>query len=52
MQLFCKGRTKAYIAETMYVTENTVRSHIKHIYTKLGVHSRKELVALCGGEAA
>lgn len=46
MQLFCKGRTKAYIAETMYVTENTVRSHIKHIYTKLGVHSRKEIQEL------
>ena len=30
----------------MYVTENTVRSHIKHIYTKLGVHSRKEIQEL------
>ncbi|MEC4295981.1 response regulator transcription factor [Adlercreutzia shanghongiae] len=46
MQLFCKGRTKAYIAETMYVTENTVRSHIKHIYTKLDAHSREDIQKL------
>ena len=46
MQLFCKGRTKAYIAETMFVTENTVRSHIKNIYVKLGVHSRQDIQRL------
>lgn len=44
MQLLCKGRTKAYIAETLYLTENTVKGHTKHIYSKLDVHSKQELM--------
>lgn len=46
MQMLCKGRTKAYIAETLYLSENTVRGHAKHIYTKLDVHSKQELLDL------
>ena len=46
MQLLCKGRTKAYIAETLYLTENTVKGHTKHIYSKLDVHSKQELLDL------
>ena len=48
MKLLCKGRTKSYIAETLYLTENTVRSHAKHLYTKLDVHSKQELMDLVG----
>lgn len=40
-----KGRSAPYIAEVYQVSENTVRSHIKHIYTKLDVHSRQELLS-------
>lgn len=40
------GRSAPYIAEVYQVSENTVRSHIKHIYTKMGVHSRQELLTL------
>jgi LuxR family maltose regulon positive regulatory protein len=32
------------IAEELYISKNTVRSHIGHIYDKLGVHSREEAV--------
>jgi len=32
------------IAEELYISINTVRSHVKHIYAKLGVHSRLEAV--------
>lgn len=46
MKMLCKGRTKSYIAETLYLTENTVRSHSKHLYTKLDVHSKQELMDL------
>lgn len=46
MKMLCKGRTKSYIAETLYLTENTVRSHTKHIYSKLDVHSKQELIDL------
>jgi LuxR family maltose regulon positive regulatory protein len=33
------------IADTLYISINTVRSHVKHIYAKLGVHARIEAVA-------
>lgn len=39
---------KSYIAETLYLTENTVRSLTKHIYTKVDVHSKQELMNLAG----
>lgn len=41
MKMLCKGRTKSYVAETLYLTEITVRSHTKHIYTKLDARSKK-----------
>jgi LuxR family maltose regulon positive regulatory protein len=33
------------IADTLFVSVHTVRSHLKNIYSKLGVHSRYEAVA-------
>jgi LuxR family maltose regulon positive regulatory protein len=33
------------IAEQLFVSVNTVRSHIRHIYDKLDVHSRLEAIA-------
>ena len=32
------------IAERLIVSANTIRTHIKNIYSKLGVHSRDEAV--------
>jgi len=34
------------IGERLYVSPSTVRSHVKHIYGKLGAHSRHEAVEL------
>ena len=39
----CQGRTRAYIAETLYLSENTVRGHTQRIYGKLEVHNKTEL---------
>jgi LuxR family maltose regulon positive regulatory protein len=33
------------IARELYISVNTVRSHAKHIYHKLDVHSREDAVA-------
>lgn len=41
-----RGRTKAYIAGVLFVSENTVRSHVRNIYAKLDVHTRQELIDL------
>lgn len=44
MRLICQGRSKGYIAETLCISENTVRSHARHLYAKLDVHSKQELL--------
>ena len=31
------------------VSLNTVKSHIKHVYQKLGIHSQQELIDLVQG---
>ena len=43
--LICNGRSAPQIAEELVVAVSTVRTHIKRIYAKLGVHSRHEAVA-------
>ena len=46
MALFARGRSSSFIAETFCVSNNTVRSHILHLYAKCDVHSRQELITL------
>ncbi|MBE6465924.1 response regulator transcription factor [Denitrobacterium detoxificans] len=41
-----RGHSNAYIAEKLFISESTVRTHVKHIYQKLEVHSREELFVL------
>ena len=38
-----RGMTRAQIAQAFVVSEETVKTHVKHIYRKLGVASRDEL---------
>ena len=44
LELLVRGHSKTRIAETFLISENTVRGHVKHIYAKLGVHSKQELL--------
>lgn len=46
LNLLAKGRSSTYIAQELYVSPETVKVHIKHIYEKIGVHSRQELFDL------
>ena len=41
--LVAQGRTNREIAAAMFVTENTVQTHIRHVFRKLGLRSRTEL---------
>jgi DNA-binding CsgD family transcriptional regulator len=40
-----EGLTNAQIAKRLFVTPNTVKTHLQHVYTKLGIGSRAELAA-------
>jgi len=44
LDLICEGGTTDSIAEELVLTYETVRSHVKNILRKLGVHSREEAV--------
>lgn len=46
MEHLARGNSVARIAETLVVSENTIRTHSKRIYTKLGIHKRQELIDL------
>jgi DNA-binding NarL/FixJ family response regulator len=41
----CKGKSYKMIAHTLFISQDTVRSHIRHIYQKLHVRSKSEAVA-------
>lgn len=43
---YAHGRNVAYLAEHLVLSSNTIRSHSKTLYAKLGVHSKQELIDL------
>ena len=44
--LLIKGKTYRMIAGELHVSENTVKTHVKNIYSKAGVQNRTELMNL------
>ena len=44
--LLSQGHSAARIGELLYISAATVQTHTKHIYAKLGVHSRQEIIDL------
>ena len=39
-----QGSSMATIAQMLDISQNTVKTHMKHLYKKLGVHSRQEVL--------
>ena len=44
--LLAKGNNSGAIQEKLYISEGTAKTHIRHIYRKLDVHSQQELIRL------
>jgi DNA-binding CsgD family transcriptional regulator len=42
--LIGRGYTAATVADTLVISQHTVNTHIQHIYTKLNIHKRAELI--------
>lgn len=43
------GKTNAQIAAALFISDKTVRNTLTRIYEKLGVQSRTQAMACCGG---
>lgn len=48
--LLAQGRSAPFIRDALVISKGTVTTHMKHIYKKLDVHSRQELIDLVRGE--
>jgi two-component system NarL family response regulator len=44
LQFVAKGHTSREIGDVLFISENTVKNHIRNILDKLGLHSRNEAV--------
>jgi len=44
LRMLCDGETYRSVAEALFISTNTVKAHIKHVYDKLHVHTRAEAV--------
>ncbi|SEB05479.1 response regulator transcription factor [Leifsonia sp. 21MFCrub1.1] len=45
LQLVAAGRSNSEVAASLFISETTVKSHLAHIFTKLGVASRTAAVS-------
>jgi DNA-binding CsgD family transcriptional regulator len=45
VDLVAEGMSNAAVAERLFISRRTVDAHLNHVYTKLGMSSRTELVA-------
>lgn len=43
------GRDAAYIADSLCVSRNTAKTHIRNIYAKFGVHTRQDFIDVMKG---
>jgi DNA-binding NarL/FixJ family response regulator len=45
VKCLCRGDTNKEIGEQLFISDLTVKGHLKHIYEKLGVHTRSAVVS-------
>ena len=49
-ELVAEGLTNPQIGERMFISKETVKTHLAHIFRKLEVHGRAELTAQASAE--
>ena len=50
LEYLSKGRNVPYIAEALFISNSTAKTHVLHIYRKVGVSSRQDLLDFVRGE--
>ena len=48
--LLARGRNSRVIQTELHISYNTAKAHVRHIYTKLGIHSQQELIDMVEAE--
>ena len=48
LYLLAQKKSISVIEHELYIANGTVKAHVRHIYEKLGIHSRKELYDMLG----
>ena len=48
VELLAQGMTNREIANALFISEHTVRNHVGHVFSKLGVNSRTQAVMKAG----
>ena len=46
LERMLQGQSRKQMAAELHVSENTVKTHVKHVYEKLGVSGREEIFSL------
>lgn len=49
LALYARGKSINAVAEELCITKSTVKTHAYHIYQKLGIHNRDELLEMMEG---
>ena len=52
VEILADGHTSAYIADMVGASQNTIKAHIAHIYQKLNVHHKDEILEFIDAYAA
>lgn len=48
MALIARGKTRREIEHELFLSENTVKTHVRHLHAKLGTSSKADVMALFG----
>lgn len=49
--LLSQGRDRSYIRDELFISEATIKTHCRHIYAKLGVANKQELISFVSGRS-